>query len=109
MVEYIKFSNQDKNFGERDFLQSQLELLNIIKRLNKYKDLRKHELLLKVALKSKLDKIIHSLSVLDKILPRIKFQKDDVAGKIPIFKTTSNFSLEQEVELIKRKLALLSN
>ena len=107
MTEYVKLTLEEKKIGEKNFLQSQIELLNILKFLTKFKNFRKQELSLKILLNSKIDEVQHSFSVLDKILPKINLNKNN--DNDLLLNDNNTISIDQEVEIIKRKLAGLSS
>ncbi len=102
MAEYVKLSYAEKKYGEKNLLQSQLQLLNSIKHLKEYKKLRKQELLLKIKLKEKVIETIDELKMLDKRLPKVQ-PKHKISRK----ENKENLSLENELEKIKNKLKAL--
>src|SRR3989344_4146898 len=70
--EYIKLSPTEIIYGKRNLLQSQVELLQTLQRYKTYHQLRKEELLLKVALKTKVEEALSSLASLSKIIRKTK-------------------------------------
>jgi hypothetical protein len=112
MTEYTKFSLEEAIYGKRSFLQIQLELLTIVKRIKEYRSLRNDEFALKIALKSKVDETIIAVQNLEKILPKMKIpdmpkkeQHEEMVYSNPLFQ--KELTIDQELEKIKAKLALL--
>jgi hypothetical protein len=108
MIEYVKLTRPEVVYSQKNLFKAQLELINTLKFYNSYKKLRKEEFVLKVALKSKIDEVKNSLKVLDSLMPKIKMQEfgalNELEGKSARKK---RLSLEQEIDLIKKKLANL--
>lgn len=108
MAEYVRFNGAERFYGEKNILHGELELLSFLKRLENYKSLRKDELILRLVLKKKISELNEALSVLDKMLPRDmppnpekkKEKKEESIDK-------GVLSLEQEIEVIRRKLERL--
>ena len=63
-------------FGETNLLQSQLNLLTILKQYQAYEALRKEELFFKIELKKKLGEAKEFLDSLSKSLPESKFLEE---------------------------------
>ncbi len=107
--EYVRFFGREALYGEKYLLTAELGVLGFIKRLRNYKKLRQEELILKIALKKKIDEVEEKLEIFDKLLPHTK-----MAGLIkkPTPKEYNlddkeDLTLEQEVERIRRKLETL--
>ncbi len=107
MTEYIKLSGPEIIYGQKNLLQSQLSLLQAIKHYAAYQGLRKYELLLKISLKNKIEQIKKTLTLLGKLLPKIKFIESHVkeTKKIKDVFDKKDFSLEREIEQIRKKLS----
>ncbi|MDO8509032.1 MAG: hypothetical protein Q7S27_05095 [Nanoarchaeota archaeon] len=114
-LEYVKFSASESLYGEKNLLISELGILQFVKRIKNYKKLRQEELNMKILLKKKMDELIEMLSILDKMLPHTKMAglikekkhhlKDRMEGMSEDDK--ESYTLEQEVERIRRKLEVL--
>ena len=100
--EYIRLNYGEQVFAQKNMLNSQLELLNGIKRLQAYRNLREKEFKLKIELKSKIGMLLDDLKTLEKNLPEVEDSFE--YGK----KENRKESLEQEIEEIRRKLERLS-
>ncbi|MEK6934203.1 MAG: hypothetical protein AABW75_04995 [Nanoarchaeota archaeon] len=105
--EYIKLSHPEIIYGKRNLLQSQVELLQTLQRYKTYHQLRKEELLLKVALKTKVEEALSSLASLSKIIPKTHYAEED-SDILDIFSFREDKKdLEREIETIRNKLAQL--
>ncbi len=108
--EYVKLSPQEKYFGEKNLLQSQLELLHLIQSFQKYKSLRNEELVLKVTLKNKIEETLGWIDKMERLLPVAHY-------KTPVLpeaererkKRERKLSLEQEIEKIRQRLTRLKS
>ena len=111
MTEYVRFSPQESIYGEKSILHSELLLLRIVKIVRNYKRLRKEDLVLRFALKKKIEEILEGLKLLDKVLPHDKLpelnKKKPKSGKEEEKEDMEGLSLEQELEVIRRKLERL--
>jgi len=112
MTEYVKFSAPESVYGQKYLLHSELDLLGMAKIMINYKKLRTEELVYRVALKSKIDEVLESLKVLDKLLPHDKMpgltkKKHPEVEGMGIDK--GSLSLDQEVEMIRRRLMKLES
>ena len=106
--EYVRLSGSEKYYGQKNFLQSQLELLNLIDGFKKYKKLRQEELKLKISLKSKIAETLELMKKLDKLLPVTKY-KPKVVRKRNSGEREKKISrsLQDEILEIKEKLRKL--
>ena len=104
--EYVRVSSDEKSYGYKSLLHSQLGFLNLMKRFKSYRDLRNMEFSLKVSLKSKAADILADIEKLESVLPKTHFgeyekKKDNrVEIKSPYM---------DEVNSIKEKLYRLQN
>ena len=108
-IEYVKLTRPEVVYSQKNLFKSQLELLNALKFYHEYRRLRKGEFVLKVDLKSKIDEIKNSLKLLDSLLPKVKLHDYSYAEENRESKSMSRkkLSLEQEIDLIRKKLAQL--
>jgi len=110
MGEYVKFSVSEKLYGQKHLLHGELESLGIVKRIKAYKKLRNEDLVLRLTLKKKINEILDGLKVLDKILPHSKMaglKKRKIESEFDA--KNENLTLEQEIEVIRRKLRRLQD
>ena len=73
MTDYVKIGASEMVYGEASLLQSQLNLINLLKQYREYEKLRNEELVLKIKLKKNVGEARESLDKLSKILPESKF------------------------------------
>jgi hypothetical protein len=108
--EYIKVVNEEMGYGEKNLLQSQLALINIIKRYKNYESLRKEELSLKIHLKQKIEELKNDLSFFERLMPKVILQKDDLPlSQEEAKESMKKLSLEQELNAIKKRLLQLQD
>jgi hypothetical protein len=103
--EYLQFYPQELKFGKKELLKSQLNMLSFLKNFQNFKELRKEEFNLKIALKIKVEELKKHLNIFEKTLPKtkIKIIEEPIKEK----KTNKKLSLEEEIAYIRKKLAEL--
>lgn len=106
-MEYVHITPEEKNYAQKNLLQSQIGILTIMKRYQAYKQLRKKELMLKGALKRKITEMHEELKILDRALPSVRHTnpEKDKAKALATGKKRSD--LESEIIDIKHKLERL--
>ncbi len=106
--EYVKLSIPEVTYARKNFLKAQLDVLDIVKHYLTYQNLRKREFMLKIDLKNKIENIDTNVSVLQKILPKTYNQESEEKQKVELEGESKEVnSLQYEIDLIKKKLALL--
>ena len=109
MTEYVRFSGAESIYGQKGILHSELDILNSLKRMNRFEKLRSDEFVLKFAFKTKLDELLAGLEELDKLLPHHKmhglFKEEKLKEEAE--KKNEDLTIEQELENIRRKLEKL--
>lgn len=108
-MEYVKLISSEQVYAKKELLMSQMEILSIMKRYQKYKDLRKQELALKSMLRRKVLEINEELRLLDRLLPRTRIEKIEVDTAKLATRSVKRRDLEAEIEEIKRKIERLQN
>lgn len=106
-MEYVKLIASEQGYAKRELLLSQMEILSIMKRYQKYKELRKQELALKSILRRKINEINEEVRLLDKTLPRATKEKREEETLSIVGKVVKRRDLESEIEEIKRKIQRL--
>ncbi len=101
--EYVKISDIEKSYGEKNLLQSQLGLASLLKNIKKYHKSRKEELLLKIQLKKKIEEAKDIIRTLEKILPKIKLPEGEETSSV----RKRSLTLGDEIREIRQKLAKL--
>ena len=104
--EYIQLRQPEMVYGQKNLLESQLGMLSVSKRFKEYQKLRRDDLVLRIALKNKIEETAKLLDELDKMLPKTKpsYQKPIIPG---LALKKGKTSLEQEIDFIRAKLAKL--
>jgi hypothetical protein len=105
--EYVKFSAAENNYGQSSLLGAQLDLLNCIKKIREHKKLRMQSALLKIELRAKIEETKGLLDNLNKMLPRSEYMLVNAENPKKIVRDARELSLEDEIDLIQRKLSAL--
>ncbi|HLC72014.1 MAG TPA: hypothetical protein VJH37_00360 [Candidatus Nanoarchaeia archaeon] len=110
--EHVRIQQAECVFSEKNLLHAQLDVISLIKRYESFKAFRAEELLLKIALKSKIAEAKDSLALFEKLLPKpaivpktVKHESHEYSHHEAAHKKKQ--TLETEVEEIRRKLASL--
>ena len=112
---HIKLDYIEAKKGKTKILSSQMNLLNIIKIINRYKELRLKELENKNKTKLKLKQINLNIKKLRKILPTYKipkilentYEEREIKGPKEKIKIIPKNTLESQLEEIQNKLKAL--
>lgn len=104
MKSFVRFEYNEELEGKKELLSSQINLLDLLKKLRNYKSLRKRELILKDKLKEKLVSLKKELDNLEAYLPA-----DEKTEKEPTEKGTRRKHGEIEKGNIKKQLADIQN
>jgi len=113
--EYVEVMVAEREYGSKNLLQSQMDIISMIKREHIFKELRKKETNLKLELKRKIDEALNEIDILEKTLPKAKLEEKKEEAKIKkemqkaplISKAQKRSVLDEELARIKRKLAKL--
>jgi len=106
--EYVRISSLESSYGQRELLESQLKLLNILSILKRYRNCRNEEIAIRVLLRTKIEEAKESIEVLEKMLPKPSIKENERG--LPEEKIEKDrYTLESEIEEIKRKLEKLSS
>lgn len=110
--EYVKLAREEKNYGDKLMLQSQVNFLSVIKHYKEYELLRKKELQLQIDLKAKVEHTLNLINGLNRIMPKVELLKSDISGKEDVFaefkeEDHKRKTLDDELLEIKRKLAMI--
>jgi len=104
--EYIGLEPAIRKYGKKTMLYCEMELLTVLRRYEKYKNLRTQELALKALLKKAILELKESVRGLNRNLPTIKA---DEFSFVEISKERKKRDeLEEEIAEIKRKIAEIS-
>ncbi|HVY01576.1 MAG TPA: hypothetical protein VHA12_02315 [Candidatus Nanoarchaeia archaeon] len=105
--EYKKLNHEQIMYTQKSLLQAQLESLTSIKQIRNYKTLRHEEIMEKINMKKILDELNKELELLLKILPSPTEEQEEVIPGIEKEHKNRNYALEEELDMIKAKLAAL--
>lgn len=103
--EYVRLSHSEKFNGQKEMLQSELELLDIVQSMRNYKKLRTEEMALKVSLKSKINEAIEAVKKLEGYFPKTNYKIPKGSKITETIK--KDLSLQEEIEAIREKLQRL--
>lgn len=106
-MEYVKLSESEQRYGKRELLQSQIEILSIMKRYQKFKELRKQELALKGILRRKISEFAEEIKIIDKVLPKAHVERTEEEKEKVVVNAKKRRDLEAEINDIKRKIERL--
>lgn len=104
--EYVKLSIPERMYGKKNFYHVQLSLLNLMKSLKDYKNIRTEEMTLKIALKTKISELQEQIGKFEKMLPAVPLKERTTIEKQER-QERKNLSLEEEIEAIKHKISRL--
>ncbi len=103
--DYVHLNGSEKLYGEKNLLGSQLEILNVLRSFQIFSLLRKEELLLKVALKTKISELHYLIDVFEKTFPKSSFKMEDSGKKKGgVKKSKEDLELQAEIESVRRKI-----
>lgn len=104
---HIKLDIDESINSKRKLLSAQINLLDLIKRVQNYRNLRSLELKRKTVLRTKLGKLISEMRAFQRRVPKTKQIKRKEAGTERIGKATGS-KLEKELQKIKDELEKLA-
>jgi hypothetical protein len=106
---YIQFENEKSIKTKKNILQTEITILEIIKKIEKYKYLRKNELKTKIKLLGKIRGINSNIKKIMIALPKIPSSKIKIKNQTKIIKKDIKYDKEIENELIeiRNKLKIL--
>jgi len=103
MVRYIKIDTPSQEIGHKYFLQTQVDLLEISKRMNNLFQLQQQGLDLRTAVRNKIQELQTHLLVFEKSIPNIK--NPDLSDK----KVHAHSDIEHEINVLKNRIAALGS
>ena len=106
-AEHVRLSPPETDFGHKNLLSSQLELLELTKSFHRFRVLRDEELVLKVTLKNYIEATNREIDRLKRLLPKAEYKEkseDEGSGE----KAERKLTLEEEIEKVRAKLSKLS-
>lgn len=104
---HIRLNHEESIDSKKNILSLEMNLLKIIKIIERYKNLREEELDIKNSLSKKIKEILTEIKRLKTILPKIKEEKEErkkEKGKEKKKKKEDNEDIEFQLQIIKEKL-----
>lgn len=102
---YIRIDYGESIEQRRKILSSEINLINLVKRINNFKKLRRQEFLEKLALRTLMRKNILKINMLMKDLPEVEIPKISMRERKIEIKKKSH--LDEELAEIREKLSKL--
>ena len=107
-VIHVKFEPDESLIAKKELLELQISILNILKVLRNYSQIRKEELKTKIKLNQKIGEVLANLVKIKEELPKSQLpetmkRKTEIQEKVEENKVYSK-DLEQELQRIKEKL-----
>lgn len=103
---YVKLSSEEVSIGKRNVLSSQIHLLNIEKKIDLWKSIRKKELSKKIALRKAIKESLAKINSLISSLPTITCPNETriESGEVSP-KSKKGRAIESELREIREKLS----
>mgnify|MGYP001560222481 CR=1 FL=1 len=106
-MEYVKLIPEEQDYSRKNLLTAEMEVLNIMKRYQNLKDLRKKELMFKTALRRKVLELNEQIKIIDAALPKTKVRHGEEDRIKMVANSKRRSDLETEIDSIRRKLEFL--
>tara|TARA_Y100000310_G_C20669663_1_gene809543 strand:+ start:1221 stop:1556 length:336 start_codon:yes stop_codon:yes gene_type:complete len=104
---YIKLKTEEAINAKRNILYAEMNLLNLIKSIKKYKEIKKLEFKSKLLFRAELKKLTEEFQEIKKLLPKAKEPKQKKVEIEESLGKVTKGRLELELEEIKEKLEKL--
>jgi len=110
-MEYIGLNHPQQVYAQRNLLYAEMEVLQMVKRYQVYKKLRKEELALKNLLRKKIAEVKEQLQFLSHKLPPVNFERlgFEPRQKLSPEQLKKRNKLDDEIEDIKKRLLALQD
>lgn len=106
---HVKYEFDEALASKKDTLNTEINLIDIVKKIQAYKILRKKELDKKEDIRKKINELATKINSTRKSLPKANIPKvDEQEIEENVEEIKKNVSLEEELEDIKKKLASLA-
>lgn len=103
-MEYIKILETEISYAKKELLYSEMETLSILKRYQKYKELRRQELALKNLLRKKITEIQEEIKIVDRSMPHMPVERSNEDKEKMVLTAKKKRDIESEIDEIKRKI-----
>ncbi|MEK6792588.1 MAG: hypothetical protein AABX96_04975 [Nanoarchaeota archaeon] len=104
--QFVGIGNQQIIYGKKQLLYCEMEILTSLQKYDRYKKYRKEEFSIKNLLKKVIFEMRKEMDIIIQYLPQIKVSPNN-AESIKILPEKKD-SLEEEIQNIRRKIAILS-
>lgn len=104
---HVKFKYDEALAGKKEFLYSQISLLELLSKLKDYRNSRKQELILKSRLKNELTAVRTKIIEIREHLPKEAEKEIKIIRKLKPKEHEERKSIETQLQEIKDKLAAL--
>ena len=105
--EYVKFIGPERVSLQKSFLESQIEIIKMLRQYKQYERLKNEEFLLKIVLKGKIEQVLSNVYSLEKLLPKTKMRPKKTKQEESQIMREIDLSLEEEINMLKEKIAKL--
>ena len=105
--EFIGLQPQQVMMGKKNLLYCEMEILTAMQKYERYKKLRKEELAIKSLLKKVIVEMHKEMDILVQYMPQIKV--GDTSAVALKGTPAKRDTLEEEIQDLRRKIALLSS
>ncbi len=106
---HVKFERDEALAGKKEFLYSQIALLELLKKLKDYRNSRKQELILKYRLRRELNSAKTKIVEIGEHLPKETEEDIRMSRKSKIKEHEERKGIEAQLQEIREKLAGLEN
>ena len=106
-LRHIKYESKEAIEAKKEILSSQIEMINLLKAIQNYKQLRTLEAKKKLELKSKLNEFVAKMLAIKKHLPKEKLPEIEIKEE-KVMNQEQTISLENELKSIQERLAKLN-
>ena len=105
--EYVLLSPPEKNYGHKNLLGAQLQLLRLTQSFHKFRVLRDEELILKITLKNYIEETHREIQRLERLLPKATYKEEKEEDGEDKEDRAKKLSLEEEIAKVRAKLSKL--
>lgn len=104
---HIKFEHDEALAGKKEFLYSQINLLELLSKLKDYRNSRKQELILKSRLKNELTAVRTKIIEIGEHLPKEAEEEIKIIRKLKPKEHEERKNIEAQLQEIREKLVAL--
>lgn len=111
MLPYVRLENEEALDARKSLLASEISILNLVKKINSWKRLRRYELIKKTRLKSEVKRCSTKINLILKEMPEVEGVSKIEFKKIKkeVKETVEERGIEEELQEIREKLEMLNS